>query len=68
MYQYQATSTEKHPTIKNGIYNGIWTAYNVQIIFENGNHSEPIKMNNGIRGVDSECKVEVLTDGTVNIL
>ncbi len=59
-------STEKHPFILPGNYDGIWCAYYIQIIFHNGNKSEHIKVNNGIRGISS-CKIEVDNDGWVYV-
>lgn len=68
MFNYSATSIEKQPMIIPGFYKGIWSAYTLEIIFDNGNKSELIKLDNGIRGFNHECEVEVLADGTVHIL
>ena len=47
----QAKSVEKHPFIIPGKYRGKWCAYYVEILFHNGNKSEPIKLDQGIRGM-----------------
>jgi len=62
-----AKSIKPQPMIIPGKYVGIWSAYFVQIIFHNGNKSEPIELNEGIRGVNFKCKVEVKEDGYVYV-
>lgn len=60
-----AKSVEKEPMIIPGNYLGLWTAYTVIILFDNGNKSHPIKLNEGIRGVNFKCNVTVDDDGWI---
>ena len=60
-------SLEKHSMLLPGVYDGIWSAYSVVIIFPNGNKSGHIKLNNGIRGVNCSCIVTVDEEGWVYI-
>jgi len=60
-----AKSLEKEPMIIPGEYEGIWSAYYVEILYKNGNKSHKIKLNEGIRGVNSSCKVVVDNKGWV---
>lgn len=62
-----AKSLEKEPMIIPGEYIGLWSGYHVNIIFNNGNKSHDIKLNEGVRGVNCECKVIVDEDGYVNV-
>jgi len=62
-----AKSLEKEPMIIPGIYDGLWSGYYFKILFCNGNKSHPIKLNEGIRGINCECKVTVDKDGWVYI-
>ncbi len=68
MINYEAKSLEKEPMIIPGNYVGIWSAYYVEIIFHNGNKSHPIKLNQGIRGVNFECNVIVDKECYVYVL
>lgn len=61
-------SIEKHPIIHPGDYDGLWTANHVVILFDNGSKSAPIKLTQGVRGVNCECKVRVHKDGLVKIM
>ena len=58
-------SIKKHPDIIPGEYDGLFTAYNLKIIFHNGNHSDSIKMDGGYRGANIGCKVIVDKDGLI---
>jgi hypothetical protein len=40
-------SLEKQPDIIPGCYNGLWSAYFVQVIFHNGNISDKIEVTGG---------------------
>ncbi len=60
-------SIEKYPFIIPGEYKGLWTAYYVKIIFHNGNVSEPIKLNDGVRGANCDCNVTVESDGQIYV-
>ena len=50
-----------------GIYNAKWCAYQIEIIFENGDKSESFRVNEGIRGM-SLCTVEVKEDGYIYVV
>ena len=50
-----------------GIYNAKWCAYQIEIIFENGDKSESFRVNEGIRGM-SICTVEVKEDRYVYVI
>lgn len=58
-------SIEKEPLIIPGEYKGIHSGYTLQIIFHTGKKSHPIKLNNGIRGVNFDCKVIVDQEGNI---
>lgn len=60
-------SLEQQLYILPGKYEGLWSAYYVEIIFYNGNKSEPIKVNNGVRGINCKCEVVVTDDGWVYV-
>ena len=60
-------SLEKYPIIQPGEYDGLWSAYYVKIIFRNGNKSEDIKVNEGVKGINCPCKVRVDEDGWVYV-
>lgn len=60
-------SLEKEPFIITGEYDGLWSGYYVNIIFHNGNKSHDIRLNEGIRGVNSKCKVSVDEDGWIYV-
>ena len=62
-----AKSIEKHPFIIPGEYDGLWSAYYVKVIFRNGNMSEPIKLDGGVRGVNCDCKVTVDKEGVLHV-
>lgn len=61
-------STEKQIIIQPKVYDALWSAYYIVIIFDNGKQSEGIKMNCGTRGMNIKCKVEVKNDGYVYII
>jgi hypothetical protein len=56
---------EKQPFILPGIYDGLWGAYYLEIIFDNEKKSEPIKTIEGVRGMNCSVKVIVTNDGTI---
>jgi hypothetical protein len=60
-------SIELQPMIIPGIYDGLWSAYYVVIIFDNGNKSEKIKLNQGVRGINIDCVVIVDENGQVYV-
>lgn len=62
-----AKSLEKFPLIKPGTYVGLWSAYNVVIIFANGKTSESIKVDEGVRGVNCQCTVRVNSEGVIDV-
>lgn len=62
-----AKSLEKITIIKPGTYKGLWSAYYVKIMFDNGRFSQPIKLNDGVRGINIKCEIIVDDDGWVNV-
>ena len=62
-----AKSLEKEPMIIPDEYDGLWSAYYVEIIFHKGNKSHKIKLDEGIRGINCKCKVTVDKDGWVYV-
>jgi hypothetical protein len=60
-------SLEKHTMIISGKYKGLWSAYYVQIIFHNGKLSNEIKVNNGVRGINMHCEIEVDNEGWIYV-
>jgi hypothetical protein len=58
-------SKEQHPMIRPGKYKGLQSAYYLTILFDNGNKSEPIEMEGGVRGLDCSMDVTVSVDGTI---
>ena len=60
-------SLEKESMLIPGIYDALWCAYYVKILFHNGNKSHDIKLNNGVRGI-IKCKVLVDDEGWVHVL
>lgn len=60
-------SIEKQPFILPGEYQGLWSAWFVEIIFHNGKKSEPIKVDGGVRGINCKCKVTVDNEGNVYV-
>lgn len=63
----ECSTEEKQPLIIPGVYDGLWSAYYLEIIFKNGNKSESIKTIEGVRGMNCEVKVIVTNDGSVYI-
>lgn len=61
----ETKSLEPQPMIIPGEYDGLWSAYYVKFQFLNGNWSEDIKLNNGVRVVN--CKCIVKEDGYVYV-
>lgn len=62
-----AKSLEAHPIIFPGTYKGLWSAYYVEVLFENGRKSEKIKLDGGVRGINIDCKVTVDEDGYLHV-
>lgn len=62
-----AKSLEKHPIITSGKYAGLWSAYFVEVLFENGRKSEAIKLDGGVRGVNCKCEVVVDEEGWLHV-
>lgn len=62
-----AKSIEKTLMIIPGEYDGLWSAYYVEILFHNGRKSQPIKLDDGIRGINCKCKVIVDKDGQIHV-
>lgn len=62
-----ARSLEREQMIIPGTYDGLWSAYYVEIIFHNGNKSHKIKLDEGIRGVNHKCIVIVDADGFIHV-
>ena len=62
-----AKSLEAHSIITPGTYEGRWTAYYVEVLFENGRKSGKIKLDGGVRGFNIECKVLVDDDGYLHV-
>jgi len=62
-----AKSLEKQSMIIPNKYKGLWSAYYVEILFHNGNKSEKIKLDQGIRGTNCDCDVTVDKDGWVYV-
>lgn len=62
-----AKSLEIEPLIIPGKYQGLWSAYYVEILFHNGNKSHPIKLDEGVRGINCQCDVIVDEEGWVYV-
>lgn len=62
-----AKSLEAYPIITPGTYNGLWSAYFVEVLFENGRKSQKIKLDGGVRGVNCKCTVKVDEDGYLHV-
>ena len=62
-----AKSIEKHPIIIPGNYDGLWSGSYVEIIFHNGEKSEPIKLDQAVRGVNCKCRVMVMITGLLSV-
>lgn len=62
-----AKSLEKYPNITPGEYEGLWSAYNVNIKFRNGTMSGDIEVDEGVRGINCKCKIIVDEIGIVNV-
>lgn len=62
-----AKSLEKQPMIIPNNYKGLWSGYELQILFHNGNKSNSIKLDEGVRGFDCDCDVTVDEDGWVYV-
>lgn len=62
-----AKSLEAYPIIKPGTYDGLWSAYFVEVLFENGRKSEKIELDQGVRGINCKCIVEVDNDGYLKV-
>jgi hypothetical protein len=60
-----ARSIEKEPMIIPGTYDGLWSAYYVEILFRNGKKSHKIKLDEGVRGINCKCTVVVEKDGSI---
>ena len=58
-------SLNPHNAIIPGVYDALWSAYFIEIIFDNGRKSGKIEMNQGVRGINCKVKVEVGSDGYV---
>ena len=65
MNNYSGKSLEKYPLIQPNKYDGLWSAYFVKILFENGKYSEDIEIDQGVRGINCHCEIEVDDDGFV---
>ena len=62
-----AKSLEKHPYIKEGKYDGLWSAYYVEVFFDDGSRSDKIKLDIGVKGINLECKITVDNEGWLNV-
>lgn len=62
-----AKSLEKYPIIKPGTYPGLWSAYYVEVLFENGKRSDKIKLNSDVRGLNCKCTVTVDDEGQLYV-
>ena len=60
-------SLKTHDIIIPGEYDGLWSGYNLKIVFDNGNLSGNIELNEGVRGINCECDVKVDDDGWVHV-
>jgi hypothetical protein len=67
MKNYQAKSINLYPFIFPGKYKGLWSAYTVKIIFNNGNLSGTIEVDSGVRGINCPCEIEVAEDGRIYV-
>lgn len=54
------TKSLKKVTVPDGKYKGLWSGYTVQVIFPIGMKSVPFDVNNGVRGINCKCEVEVI--------
>jgi hypothetical protein len=62
-----AKSLKSHPYILPGEYDGVWSAYFVVVILNLGIKSEPIKLDEGVKGINCKCKVTVDELGWLNV-
>lgn len=62
-----AKSIEKQKMIIPGTYEGLWSAYYVQIRFKNGNFSDEFKVDGGVRGINCKCTCIVDENGDVYV-
>jgi len=53
--------------IADGTYSGIWGGCIVRARLNNGNESEPIEVNPGVRGINIPCTV-IIRDGYASII
>ena len=51
--------------IKPGIYEGRWSGYFVKVLLKRGIYTDAVEVNNGVRGINCKCEVEVLEDGYI---
>jgi len=65
--KYHGDTVDKQPYLLPGVYDGLWSAYSLVVIFENEKTSEPIKTIDGVRGINCAVKVVVMDDGTIHI-
>ena len=54
------TKSLKKVTVPDGKYKGLWSGYIVQVIFPVGMKSVPFDVNNGVRGINCKCEVEII--------
>ena len=57
----------KQPYILPGVYDGLWSAYSLEVIFDNKKRSDPIETRDGVRGINCPVTVIVMNDGTVHV-
>lgn len=54
------TKSLEKVTVPDGKYKGLWSGYNVQVIFPVGMKSVPFEVSTGVRGINCKCEVEVI--------
>jgi hypothetical protein len=62
-----AKSTQKQTSLVPGTYKGRWGGYEAHIEYDNGKVSQIFETDEGVRGINCKCTIEVKEDGTVYI-
>lgn len=60
-----AKSIDKYTCLKPGNYDGLWSGYYVEVLFENGKRSQKLEVNEGCRGINVPCKIKVWKNGQI---
>lgn len=63
----KAKSLHKQEYLVPGEYEGLWSGYFVEIVFDNGMRTGKIELAQGVRGINCKCKVFVEEDGFLTV-